>query len=724
MIQNLSAGTRRQLIQYRCIAMRGDVSGALRQIEESVAMMTGENVTLDQLSLLMLKAELLYLNCQEDEALEVFSSDITPHLSSSAQQISLIIGHNRNDVARSVFDSGSSREFYELYDQGQALGIKFWDAEAMVYAYEAAADGKHYDALPSFWRELVETYRQGSWRYFRHASERLVKECIQLGWLEDAAHHVINAQEVDLARIIGEHLLARRDPDLIKSVIQKLLADANLKRHARIACSLIEAVADGIPDDQVNEVLQWLLQRCSITPSTRSELSLVTAAWETLPALGPRLNSNQARDIIRTATRHGLWENPNHLRKYIIEAVNECVAVLAPEDLLPLAQQTIPLATTFKHDIDYRQAINLLAHIAQRGGDNAKATIGNALYPTEIVENAVLMQAAQFFGRQLAGEKEASRLAEQIAADVRKQVQILGPEDQGTRVAEAYGQISVQREEDTIVVSIYSFTGLEAVINHRELLSEDSLKLLVGAILSMISEPENVAANKVGLINSLIRLTDRLTLELASSVFETLTPIAVGNMDLPTIGSNADNPLNPFKMDTGKPSQVRGAALYALACVTERMPETYGERMNALIEQASTDLDPDIRRSAFTAARRVIALSTPVTMGLLLGTRDADPNTAYAAYAAFATKKDLHLTDTLWHQLVYSLTMACNSPNVQIRLVAAHTIVNLREQDANEDIRNKMQSLEAGLAGDVAYSVRSVVLREVATEIDGDSTTV
>jgi len=136
--------------------------------------------------------------------------------------------------------------------------------------------------------------------------------------------------------------------------------------------------------------------------------------------------------------------------------------------------------------------------------------------------------------------------------------------------------------------------------------------------------------------------------------------------------------------------------------------------MDSLLEQAAADLAPDIRRAAFSAARQVPTLSVPVMMGLILGTRDTDLNTAYAAFAAFATKKDLHLTASLWHQLAYSLTMACNSPSVEIRRVAAHVIANLREQYPSDEIRNKMRRLDEVLALDVAHSVRTIVSRGIA----------
>lgn len=712
MILQLKPHVRRVLIHCRCLAMSGQFNDAISRLDEEIALLNSEADILDQVSLLMLKAEILYLHCQDNDALELFRINIDPKLNLLSQEMTIVVGHNRNDIARTILHVDSSREFYQLYDQVQLTGVKLWNPKAMVYAYEDAARGEHYDALPAFWRELVETYNQGCWRYFLHAAERMVRECLQLGWLDLAAYYTVISRDDKLAELVCEHLLARRESNLIRLTVQRFLNNANLKRHARVACSLLAGISDAIPDDQMDTVLRWLLPKASLTPTTNSELRFVTVVWEALQNLAPRLSCDQARDVVRIATEHTLWEQPNHLRDNIVKTVNQCVAALPIEQLQQLAQQSIPLATEYKHDIDYQYVISLLCHIANRAGDTVKAQIGNALYPSERVENYILMKVAPTFGRQLAGEEEAGRFAESIAQDVKKLVQHLGPEDKGERVSGSYGSVSVQGGGEATIVSIYSFTGLDAVINQRKLLPLNSLQTLVNALLDMIKEPENIWGNKVGLIYSIFNLADCFISELANLVFETLAPIASGNIAKPQIMGgigDADNPLNSFKVNVGTPAQVCGAAMNALARIEAELPGAYGSKLDSIIEQASTNTDTEIRYSAFTAARLIPTVSQSMLMALLLGTRDSDPNVAQAAYAALATKKDLPLNESLWYQLVYSLTLACGSPSRSVRRAAAFTITNLRTQYPDYDIRSKMMALEESLSQDICHSVRSAL---------------
>jgi hypothetical protein len=725
-ILQLNPRTRKLLIQCRCLAMRGDANGAIRQIVDAIASFASGTGVLDQVALLMLKAEILYLNCQEEEALEIFRDAIAPKLSSLPQEIATIVGRNRNDVARTVFEAGSDREFYHLYDQERVLGSKLWNPKAVVYAYEAVENERQYDALPIFRLELIEMYRQGCWRYYRHASKRMAKECVLLGWLEEATHHAVISQNEKLAALIGMHLLARRDADLIRRVIQGLLDNANLKLHALVACPLIATIADAIPDDQIDVVLRWLLRWCSLVPNIRTEPILVRAAWDTLQEIAPRLNLEQARNVVQTATASNFWEQTNLLREHMIDAVNICVAILPTEDLAQLANLSIPLATTYKHDVDYGKAINLLCHIADRSSNDVKTTIGNALYPTEFVENAILMQVAQRFGRQPASEEEADRIAGRVADDIRKQVQRLGPGEEAEFTG-GYGRFAIRGNEGGISVSMYSFSDLQAVINHRMLLRANALQVLVEAVLSMISEPENIPANKVGLINGIVELSDRLTFELANIVFDTLAPLAKGEFEPSLVmqaSGNADNPLNAFKINMGKLEDIRATALYALAHVEKHLPGVYGERLNTILEQAMTDIDPEIRRYAFYAVSKVPTVSPQVITGLLLGTRDADIGAASAAYSALATKEDVQLNEGLWHQLIYSLHMASMSPNVNIRCAAAFTIANLRSQCPSDEVTTKIQKLEHMLAEDICYSVRGALTRDpvnLATATSGVS---
>src|ERR671938_157349 len=99
MITQLESKTRKLLIKYRCLAMRGGSDSAVGQVDSLLAASPESIVSLERLALLLLKAEILYLDCREAEALEVFKSAIDDQLETFPQEIKFVVAQNRRDVA-------------------------------------------------------------------------------------------------------------------------------------------------------------------------------------------------------------------------------------------------------------------------------------------------------------------------------------------------------------------------------------------------------------------------------------------------------------------------------------------------------------------------------------------------------------------------------------------------------------------------------------------------
>lgn len=712
----LQAPIRTLFINALSVAMQGDISTALISLDEENQRIAGQANYETYVRVMSLKAELLFLDCREQEAIEIFTRYIEPQMPSLDRETNLSLGHQRNVLSMSTLDFNSGQQFDDLYDRARLTGQKFFDADATVYAFEAASEGKHYDALPTFWRETLEAFRRGNWKYFRRASSRLAEEFLALGWLDEAAYHAILALDDDVAKEVAAHALLRQNPQVIDLLVQKILHSANLKRHATVGSLILSEIADAISDARVPEVFRWCLQKGTLPAGTASELNLFKGAWDALTTIAHRLRVADAKTLIDAATHHELWLPPSFSRKHLIGAVNLAVSKVDIETLPGWVDRAIPLATTLKHDLDYVDSINLLCHIAQRAGTEVKARIGDKLYPTDIVENAILAQVAEVFGRRPASSEDADEVAQRVASEIRSQVH--RGDKNAAKAGESYGRITIGSEKESISVSISSFIGVRAVLSHRNLLSDESVDALVSAMLEMIREPENIPANKTALIDCLIDLEDRFAPKVADSVFEALAPIAKGIIPEPKIMTGAgdpNNPLNRFKMNVGSFAQVQGQALHAIARLDQSSDGKYADKLDPIFTNVLTDTNAEIRRAGFGALRWLTKLSEPIIMSLLLGTRDLEPRTAEAAYVALATNKALRIPDNLWHQLKYSLTMTSKSPLSQLRRAAAYTIKNLRSQCPSE-LSASLKQLEEQLASDICYSVRSPLVEEPSTE--------
>ena len=147
---------RLNLVRARRLALGGHLDDAIRLLDTSLTTLTAADMPHDVLATLILKAELLYLDCQSQPALEVFKTAIDPILSSLEPSVRLIAEYNRSDIQLALFDPEAAKSFYRLVDEQRLLGLDFSDPLATLSAEEKAAEGKHHEALPPSGAKLCE----------------------------------------------------------------------------------------------------------------------------------------------------------------------------------------------------------------------------------------------------------------------------------------------------------------------------------------------------------------------------------------------------------------------------------------------------------------------------------------------------------------------------------------------------------------------------------------
>lgn len=716
LITQLSANTRKTLAKCRALAMSGKLQIAIdnldegkRQILANSSTMSKNELEIELVSLSLLKAELLHLDLNDTESFSVLRSEILTKLNYLPNEIALAINQNRAEIEIPLLNPETDKNLNSSYDERELIGIKFWDPENVVYAYEYAANGAHYDALPAFQQELESAYRSGNWLTYRQAARRIAVELIQIGGAVDAIYQTVIAQDSKLIGIIGQSLLASRNSQAIKLSIQKILKSANLKRHAIIASEFFKVIFDAIPDDQFDEVFHWLLLRAELEPTNWRELSLSISVWESLFELHRRLTKEQGKLIVDTAVNHPMWKEPNRLREKLLQNVNASVPHLTEEELLELAKKSLPSATDKQDQVDYPHALNLVCHIAERS-EEAKKIIGDTLYSSPTFENFQLSQIAPLFNRGMVPE-DVEKLAFEMAFDIRKQIQFPNSEEKISRPMSVFGTLSTHGIDDSPIIHMYGFDPLNSLLEHRKHLSKDAIKALVNASLDMILESENIPANKTGLLKVLIELSDCLTTGLAETIFEKLSPIVEGTeLKLPSIlqhMGNPNNPLNAFKFNFQTPEEVQAGVLFTLAKIEEHHPGVYGEKLKPLVEEALTSPHSTIRKYAFSSIRKINILGETINTNLFLGTQDPDATIVAQAFLALAQNEHLKFSETEWLSLCHLLTLASNSSDSVVRRDAAYVIAKRQSEWEKTVTAERMKQLKTIFANDVCYSVRA-----------------
>jgi hypothetical protein len=270
-------------------------------------------------------------------------------------------------------------------------------------------------------------------------------------------------------------------------------------------------------------------------------------------------------------------------------------------------------------------------------------------------------------------------------------------------------QMTANVGAEKLRIHVASNVEIAAVLRHRRRVPEHALCDLISAILEMIVEKENLLTNEASLANMLRDVGDSCGKDTALRIRDVLLPIAAGNVTEPSHGmsaAEADNPLNPFKMHSGRPSEVRGAALYTLACIERDQPGVFGQALDEVLELALTDRDPEVRKYAFAAAREKPSLSDGAFMALLLGTRDSDTKAAETAFRAIANKKDLALPEPMSLLLVHSLRVASQSRSHVLRRAAAYASRKSPDTSSRGRVEQELRELREVFARDTCCSVR------------------
>ncbi|MGE0822586.1 MAG: hypothetical protein AB7G75_07570 [Candidatus Binatia bacterium] len=710
LLQRLSPKIRLMMIQARSRAMKGDLPVALNEIDRSAECKENHQESFfDLIALVLLKSELLYLDGQEKESVEVFRVHLQPRLKDLPEEFRFVLEDNLTHVRLALFEGTAATDFYRLVDRQRLAKFELSDTSRLIAAQEAASQDKHFDAVHYLWTELVRTFQFTSWRSYERASQQLAAEYLTIGFLTGAAYYSVMALDLALAAKVGDSLVRSRHREAVAGVVRKLLQTANLQRHFTVACEIISHLGDAVPRDLSQPVVDWLVKRASVTPTTLSIEKAYAAVWKAIAAITPILNADQAKLVVHTATQHEFWKDASPKRENMVRVVNSCVSVLPETELQDLTNQALPLAGEAKHAADYRDTINLLCHLAQRGGEELREGVKQALYPNGISVGPILIEAAPLFGKKLIDADQLTRVVDRVAETIRLQVQLL---DAGQKSQPVIGSMMVfthgMKDGRKLEVHARQPFDLRAIAAHRHALPSEKVESLITSMLEMVDYSENFLSNRASLIDNLVLFGDCLSQQCLDRIFVSLSPLAQGKIIEPSYSQSAEaqNPLNRFRINLGTPAEVQQIALYTLARLDTLSQSFYGKKLYPLIETGLSSSIAEVRRASLAAIRELSKIPRSFFMAALLGTRDSDPTAAAIAYEALAVERDLSLIVSDWHLLIYSLENALQSSEAKVRRTAALAGGYWLTKAKKKLITEHLSQLQQTFAHDICWSVR------------------
>jgi hypothetical protein len=514
LLERVSPAVRSLLVREPVRAMHGHVEAAFQSIEDAIRLIVRDQPR-DAVALGMLRAELLHLDLMHDEALTCMEKVVAPHLSALTPEERFGVEQNRSDLQ--FYMPGAKTDlFYNVVDQKRLLSFEWLDYRDLFSAKQDAERGKHYETLPILWQQLRRAYLSVCWLASRWTSALFARECVQLQEWKDAVHHTILAQDGTLVRDIAEDILSARRGEMVSEVVDRLFTTANLRMHFVVACKLLTALADAIPDASIQAVGEWLLKKAREIPKVRFGVNHVSAAWETITAIAARFPADLARSAITVAVAHPVWTtklaNPNGVipeRREVVRALVPLAWAVTADDIPPLAAATLPLLTDRQQISDYDQVVNLLCHLARRGGTVVTDTLATTLYLSGQPVSRLLAQVADVFGKgEMFDPARLQKLADQVAQEIRRQVQWLESGQLAEPVAEQITEYTNPKPDRTLKVYVVGLSGLHALARHRAKLDEPALRMLLNAILDMARNKDNFCVNRESLLHALIEFAD------------------------------------------------------------------------------------------------------------------------------------------------------------------------------------------------------------------------
>ena len=705
-VARLPAEVRSELVRAKMSAMR---VGSLPAREGLLANARRTNTTPTvQCHYSMAAAELAYLDGDVDTALALLDASDDVVAIPKEPRITLVENRSMVQLLQLQVDTDARRQHR---DEIEAESNEHFFGVELIEAMRAARMGKHFEALPLLRSYVIHAHWSGNWLLFRDAASEISRELLTLGEIHKAAYYAMLACDERAVVDAAKRALVNGTSELLRMTVQDLIGKGHLRLHARLVSIFLKTAADAIPDDLIDHCGNYLLKWVPHKREFMSPLDVAAAAWAALQCLGTRVTSEVADVALDEALLSPSWREPRGLdRQPIIKACASLVHAASESRLVSFANQVAPLGKPAQRSHDYEHLLDLLWQISHRS-TNAKEIVATTLFPSPGAVPASLMQFAKMLGKTPGVPGELNSLAARFAERIRRQVTVLGKGQEGPPT-DGFGTFTMVDGKQQVVVQFSHFgPSFEGVLAYGQLLSEPSVRALLDAMVEMIASPHNLLANKAELAHYAGRFSEFLPSGDVDVLIRTLSHLAEGQVSDVTsdASGNADDPLNPFKLNTGTPAQVQGTALIALARLDKYQPGVRTAIIQDLIAAGLAHTDASVRRSSYIAASWLSDTSDAIVTGLLVGARDDNAEAAAAALRVLASSEHVSLDRHQMDYLVQALHRASASNVGALRSAAAKTTRQLRKRNLTESHTRALGEIAKHLESDLLCSVRSML---------------
>jgi hypothetical protein len=663
----------------------------------------------DSVAAAMTRAHLLHLDGNNLEALAVFEGDIQRLSRHLTQEVTYVIGTNRNTLRLALNDFTAIRDHYKMQDAERQSHREEESLKRLIQADEAAARNEHRQALPLYWTNLLDAYQDGTWARLRAAHQRLARECWAVGWFAEAVFHAVASLNKDTVTFIATQALASGSLNVITETLRPVLQTANLLEHRSVAAIVIQILHDVIPEKMFAETVTWLNTGIDASVETEHVAERLSSLWSAIAAIAPRFSSEQANNIVTKALNNPGYTKYVLQRRYVIDVLQTSFAKLDSETMTKVAESCIGLLGSQKHDIDYSHARNLAATIADKGPPSVAALLADAILPQDTgIADLRLAVLVPFLDRKPAPDRLATIVSE-VPAKIRRQVQRLNDKEEADANLSYVAMMKESKDGRTVVVFLYGAAiELDAVIAMKRWLTQEQVRSVADATLDMVHELANIPANKVSLLKALVQLADNADIHTSQLIFERLEPLLLAE----TILTEMANPLSLFKMNFGTNQEVSGWLLYCAGTFAAKHPSLLGAAILPHLQRGLTSAHQEVRSAAVSVIGELPSPSSSLVSQLISSASDFSPVVATSAFAALVRRSNLVLNETQWQFLASAIRLGLTYTSSGLRRAAASAVRCLKRVPLSPEQIKTIGEITTTIQADISFVVRESLQME------------
>ena len=689
-------------------AIQGDIELVLKELDIAATIRCAEGNIEECVQLRNKRAQLLYADCRNEDAWNEFEQGVKPSEQFLPMEQRAQLQHNQVFAGFILGKQPLDNTLHAGRDLHNSNRAETAHTEQLLSAESASREQKHYDSLPPLWRELCRANAELSWSARNIAHSRLAWEVFAAGWIPVAVHHAIRGNNEACLQRLAEFLAGERNSDLTASVVDYVLTNCTLARHASTGCTLLVAMIDILPEKQMPAIVHWLLRAATKPISNHDGERCVIVAWDALRAIAHRLPISQASAVLQVARNHPFLSTPRFGRQAVLKAIDALIAHGAGDSLRELADQLLPIATTARWDGDYQEIVRVLARIAQRNVE-ARELLRTALFdPSATAIDVRLAKYATSFGHVFSDERIFDVIT-RIERCLPFQVHA-GETPAPPFQLSSYGVHSSKSANETIQIQVFGGASeLDCVSAHKSQVPITTLGPLVTVVLRLIANPFNSRQNRIMLINFLVEVREHVDRAHVEEAYRCLRPYATGHAEASPAEPPQTTTTDRMRWNTDSPTEEQAFALRAMTLLANSHPENVDPELPEMILNGLFHQDSAVRQYACVCAAELPSASGDLEFPLLTATLDSDSQVAGAALHAATRLLDRGLLYPHIPLLIAIATRTSSAEKPIVRALAAELTVALTKLSITKEQRPVLARVRAALEEDTSHQVRSAI---------------